>query len=333
MRDNLVTHHALFCFALTLSEVWRIIFQGRYMPSSWNVSNRLIAAIVITVFFVVVEAAAGIYSNSLALLSDAAHNFTDVLALGLSLYALRLGARPATAAKTYGYHRAGILIALVNASTLIAIALFIFYEAYARLMAPPVVQEQVMIVVALFALIVNSGIAFGLRHASATDLNVRSAFIHMLGDAVATLGVVVAGVAIALTGWTILDPIASILIGALIAWSSWSILREGVNILLEGTPRGMDLDAMVRELTRVPGVLGVHDLHAWSITSNMHALSAHIVTDDISLSQGALIQREINQLLTERYNITHTTLQFECEDCEPPNPLYCEWDGAEPGKK
>ncbi len=289
---------------------------------------RLQAAIAITLVFVVVEVAAGVYSNSLALLSDAAHNFTDVLALGLSLYALRLSARPATASKTYGYHRAGILIALVNATTLIGIALYIFYEAYARLLAPPVVQEQVIIVVAFVGLVLNGGIAFSLSHAGASDLNVRSAFVHMLGDAAATLGVVVAGIAIALTGWTVLDPIASILIGALIAWSSWSILREGVNILLEGTPHGIDLEAMVRDLMRVPGVRGVHDLHAWSITAQMHALSAHLVTDDITLSQGATIQREVNQLLVERYHITHTTLQFECEDCEPPNPLYCEWDGS-----
>ncbi len=296
--------------------------------SSSSVSARLQAAIAVTLCLVFAEAVAGVYSNSLALLSDAAHNFTDVFALGLTLYALRLSARPASASKTYGYHRAGILIALANAATLVLIALFIFYEAYARLVSPPAVHERVMIVVAFVALVVNGGIAFGLRHAGAIDLNVRSAFIHMLGDAVATLGVVVAGAAIALTGWTVLDPIAGILIGVLIAWSSWSILREGINILLEGAPLGVDLDAMVRDLRRVPGVLGVHDLHAWSITSQMHALSAHIVTNDISLSQGAVIQRQVNQLLAERYHITHTTLQFECEDCdEPPNPLYCEWDG------
>ncbi len=286
-------------------------------PGSGHLSTRFQAAIVITLGFVALEAAAGLYSNSLALLSDAAHNFTDVLALGLSLYALYLSARPSDSTKTYGYHRAGILVALVNAATLVGIALVIFYEAYRRLIAPPEVHEEVMTVVAAIGFVVNTGIAVTLHRASANDLNVRSAFIHMVGDVAATLGVAIAGVVILLTGWTAIDPIASILIGAMIAWSSWGILREGIHILLEGTPRGIDLDAMMQDLMQVPGVLSVHDLHAWSITLNLHALSAHVVTDDISLSHGAGIQREINQMLVARYNIAHTALQLECEGSNP----------------
>lgn len=290
--------------------------------SSIRVSTRFKVAIVLTVLFVLGEVAAGLYANSLALISDAAHNFTDAFALGLSLYALHLGSRPSSATKTFGYHRAGILAALVNATTLIGIALLIFYEAYERLVAPPPIQEQIMIVIAGIGFLINTGIAFFLRH-FAHDLNVRSAFIHMVGDALSTLGVVAAGFAIHLTGWEILDPLASILIGLLIAVSSWSILREGINILLEGTPTGIDMEAMIRDLMGIDGVQGVHDLHAWSISSSMHALSAHVLTDDVSLSRGADIQREINQVLIERYHIGHTALQLECEGCSP-DTLYCE---------
>lgn len=290
--------------------------------SSIRVSTRFKVAIVLTVLFVMGEVAAGLYANSLALLSDAAHNFTDAFALGLSLYALHLGSRPSSATKTFGYHRAGILAALVNATTLIGIALLIFYEAYERLVAPPPIQEQIMIVIAGIGFLINTGIAFFLRH-FAHDLNVRSAFIHMVGDALSTLGVVAAGFVIHLTGWEILDPLASILIGLLIAVSSWSILREGINILLEGTPTGIDMEAMIRDLMGIDGVQGVHDLHAWSISSSMHALSAHVLTDDVSLSRGADIQREINQVLIERYHIGHTALQLECEGCSP-DTLYCE---------
>ncbi len=281
---------------------------------------------VATLIFVAAEVITGLYSNSLALLSDAAHNFTDVLALGLSLYALALSTRPANSAKTFGYHRAGILVALVNATTLLGIAVVIFYEAYRRLILPPEVNEGVMVVVAALGCVINLAIAISLRRDSVTDLNVRSAFIHRAGAAVSTLGVAAAGVAIALTGVHALDPLASILIGAIIAYSSWGILREGINILLEGTPSGIDMDAMVHDLMQVRGVRGVHDLHAWSIASNLHALSAHVITDDVSLSQGANIQREINRVLVERYNIAHTALQLEVEGCSP-DALYCELGG------
>jgi cobalt-zinc-cadmium efflux system protein len=286
-------------------------------------SRRLEIALLVTAVFVLGEGTAGIYSNSLALLSDAAHNFTDALALGLSLYTLRLSQRPANHSKTFGYHRAGILAALVNAATLSGIAGLICYEALRRLVAPPAVQEDVIIVMALVAFVMNTLIAFALRQPGKHDLNVRSAFVHMAGDAVSTLGVFAAGIAIALTGLTRLDPLASILISAIIIWSSWGILRETVDILLEGTPRGIDMDAMLRDLMQIQGVYGVHDLHAWSINSNLRTLSAHVLTGDVPISAGAAIQREINQLLLQHYNIAHTALQLECVDCSP-DALYCE---------
>ncbi len=285
--------------------------------------RRLEIALVATALFVLGEAAAGIYSNSLALLADAAHNFTDALALGLSLYALRLSQRPANRSKTFGYHRAGILAALVNAATLIGISVLIFNEAIRRLIAPPAVQEDVIILVALVAFAMNTLIALALRQPGQRDLNVRSAFIHMAGDALSTLGVLAAGIAMVLTGLVLLDPLASILISVIIVWSSWGILRETVDILLEGTPRGIDMDAMLHDLMQIQGVYGVHDLHAWSINSNLRTLSAHVLTGDVSISAGAEIQRDINQLLLQRYDIAHTALQLECEGCNP-DALYCE---------
>jgi cobalt-zinc-cadmium efflux system protein len=286
-------------------------------------TRRMALALVITLGFVVVEAAAGIIADSLALLADAAHNLTDVIALALSWYALRLTLRPANSGKTYGYHRAGILIALFNSTTLVLIALGIFYEAYQRLLGPPPVEAGLMTVVAAIAFAVNVVTALLVRPGSDRDLNQRSAFIHLAGDALSTLGALVAGMLIMLTGWYVLDPLVSIFIGLLIVWNAWLIIRESVEILLEGTPRDINVDRMVDDIRQVPGVRGVHDLHVWSITQNMRALSAHVLVDDEPISVGAGIQRQINALLNTRYNIAHATLQLECVGCEP-DTLYCE---------
>jgi cobalt-zinc-cadmium efflux system protein len=286
-------------------------------------TRRMALALFITLGFVFIEAAAGILANSLALLTDAAHNLTDVIALALSWYAVRLTLRPANSGKTFGYHRAGILIALFNSTTLVLIALGIFYEAYQRLLNPPEVAGGLMTVVAALAFVVNLGTALLVKPGSDHDLNQRSAFIHLAGDALSTLGALVAGVLIMLTGWYVLDPLVSVLIGLLIVWNAWLIIRESVEILLEGTPRDIDMPAMVADIQHVPGVRGVHDLHVWSITQNMRALSAHVLVDDEPISAGAGVQRRINELLHIRYNIAHATLQLECVDCEP-DTLYCE---------
>jgi cobalt-zinc-cadmium efflux system protein len=233
-----------------------------------------------------------------------------------------LTTRPAHAGKTYGYHRAGILVALVNSVTLVAIALFIFYEAYQRLLSPPLVEENVLIAVSALALCVNFGTAWMVHRGSDHDLNVRSTFVHLAGDGVATLGALAAGIGIALTRVEALDAFASVLIGLFILWSAWGIVHETVDILLESTPRGLDMSEMVRDLLHVVGVRGVHDLHVWSLSQNVRALSVHVQTDDVSLSAGATIQRNINELLTTKYGIAHTTLQLECPGCEP-DQLYC----------
>jgi cobalt-zinc-cadmium efflux system protein len=285
-------------------------------------SSRLLLSLGLTALFVVFEAAAGILGNSLALLTDAAHNLTDVIALALSWQALRLAARPANANKTFGYHRAGILVALVNSTTLVVIALGIFYEAYRRFSAPPAVNPEILVGVGLVAFIINLVTAWMVKAGSEHDLNLRSAFVHLMGDVLSTVGAVAAGIVIYFTNWNWLDPLVSVFIGLLILWNAWGILRETVDILLESTPRDVDLTRMVGELTQLKGVLGVHDLHVWSITQGLRTMSAHILTEDISISAGKSIQADINELVAHRYNIAHATLQLECVGCHP--DLYCD---------
>jgi len=285
-------------------------------------TRRIALSLGLTGVFVVVEIIAGLWGNSLALLTDAAHNFTDVIALGLSWYALWLATRPSHEGKTYGYHRAGILVALLNSTTLVLISLGIFYEAYQRLIAPPEVNAPILIGVGLLAFMINLGTAWLVKQGSEHDLNLRSTFLHLMGDVLSTLGAFAAGLIIYFTDWNWLDPLVSILIGALILWNAWGILRQTVHILLESTPENIDMKTMVDDLLQVKGVLGVHDLHVWSISENLRMLSAHIVTDDIFISAGLPIQQEINEVLAHRYNIQHATLQLECQGHHS-DILYC----------
>jgi cobalt-zinc-cadmium efflux system protein len=296
---------------------------------SQKTTTRLAVALGLTLAFVGVEAVAGLRANSLALLSDAGHNLTDVVALGLSWYAVRLSTQPANSGKTFGYHRAGILAALVNSTTLVIIALAIFYEAYQRFMAPPEVQSGILIGVGLIAFLINAVTAWLVHRGSQHDLNLRSTFVHLMGDVVSTLGAIVAGVVIAITHMNWLDPLVSVFIGGLILWNAWGVLRETMDILLESAPRDIDMSQMVRDLLAVPGVRGVHDLHVWSLNRSLRAISAHILTDDVSISRGAAIQRDINDLVSHRYQIGHATWQLECVDCEP-DLLYCDITAQSP---
>jgi len=286
-------------------------------------TQRLAISLFLTLAFVVIEAAAGFVSNSLALLTDAAHNFTDVIALGLSWYALRISSQPAHAGKTYGYHRVGILVALVNSTTLILIAIGIFYEAWQRFISPPVVDAPILIGVAAVAFFINTVTAWLVHKGSDSDLNLRSTFVHLMGDVLSTIGAVIAGIIILFTKWNWLDPFVSALIGALILWNAWGILRQTIRILLESTPENIDMRNMVDDLLTVDGVRGVHDLHVWSINENLRVLSAHVMTEDIPISSGIIIQRGVNEILFHKYNIQHATLQLECEGCDP-SMLYCD---------
>jgi cobalt-zinc-cadmium efflux system protein len=285
-------------------------------------TSRLALSLFLTLAFVAVEAAAGYFANSLALLTDAAHNLTDVIALGLSWFAIRITAQPANARKTYGYHRAGILVALLNSTTLVLISLGIFYEAYQRLLSPPEVQSSILIGVGLIAVVINLVTALLVHRGSESDLNQRSAFVHLMGDVISTIGAVIAGVIIYFTDANWLDPLVSVLIGFLILYNAWGILREAIDILLESTPRDVNIKEMIRDMLEIEGVLGVHDLHVWSLTQNLRSMSAHILTKDITVSAGAEIQSRINELVYHRYNIVHATLQLECVDCDP-DSMYC----------
>jgi cobalt-zinc-cadmium efflux system protein len=229
-------------------------------------TSRLSLSLFLTLAFVVIEAAAGYFANSLALLTDAAHNLTDVIALGLSWFAVRLTTQPANARQTYGYHRAGILVALLNSTTLVLISIGIFYEAYHRFLSPPEVQSSILIGVGIIAVIINLVTALLVHRGSESDLNLRSAFVHLMGDVISTVGAVIAGVIIYFTNANWLDPVVSVLIGFLILYNAWGILRETVDILLESTPRDLDIKKMVRDINELDGVLGVHDLHVWSLT-------------------------------------------------------------------
>ncbi len=273
-------------------------------------------SLIATVSFVLLEIAAGVRAHSLALLSDAGHNFTDALALLLAWFAVYLQSKPADETRTYGYHRAGVLAAFVNALTLLVLAFWIFYESYHRLRAPEPVQEMVMIWVAAAGLVVNAGIMWGLRTAQRHDINIRSAFVHMMGDALGSVAIIAGALGIRHTGWNRIDPMLSIAIAGLVIWSARDIVKESLNILLEGLPRGLNLNAVCDEMRGIAGVIDVHDLHIWSLGSSTHALSCHVLIEDAPPSSSNVILKRVNQLLSARFHIRHTTIQFEHVGCE-----------------
>lgn len=272
-------------------------------------------SLVITVFYILLLVVAGVRARSLALLSEAGHNVSDFLALLLSSVAVYLQQRPPTQTKTFGYHRAEVLAAFLNAASLVLISLLIFYEAIHRFYHPEPVQAKLMIWVALAGVVMNGTIALLLMRGG-RDLNVRSAIIHELGDTVSTAAVIAGGWIILVTGNTWIDPLLSLIIGGVILWSSVGIIRESLNILLEGIPRGMKLESIADEIKAIEGVRDVHDLHVWSIGSNAHALSAHVAIADIPPSESDKILAEIRLLLAQRFHIHHTTVQFESIVCE-----------------
>ena len=270
-----------------------------------------------TVAFVVIEILAGIQAGSLALLSDAGHNFTDALALLVAWFGFYIQNKPADPVRTYGYHRAGVLAAFVNAIALIVLAGFIFFESYERLLSPRRVEETTMFVVAGCGLALNFAIMWAMRREQKHDLNIRSAYLHMLGDALGSIGILAGATLIRYTGWQRVDPVLSILIGLLIVWTAWEVIREALNILLEGLPKGLSLEAVAGAMRQVEGVLDVHHLHIWSLGSNTHALSCHVRIPDVPPSESEATLRRLNDMLAARFHIEHTTLQFEHADCEP----------------
>jgi cobalt-zinc-cadmium efflux system protein len=272
-------------------------------------------SLIATIAYVVLTLVAGLRAHSLALVSEAGHNASDALAIVLSFVAVWFQTRPPTDQKTFGYQRAGVLAAFLNALTLIFVAGWIAFAAVHRFSSPTPVQPRIMMFVAAAGVIMNGLIAAMLWRVS-HDVNIRSVFIHMLGDTLSTAAVIVGGLVILLTGRTWIDPALSLAIAALILWSSIAIVRETLNILLEGTPRGISLIDIRTTLAGIDGVEDVHDLHVWSLGSNTHALASHVIIADIPPSESNLILDRIKLVLRERFRIHHTTLQFEHVICE-----------------
>jgi cobalt-zinc-cadmium efflux system protein len=284
-------------------------------PGAKKTSRVLWFSMLATLLYVALTLVAGLRAHSLALLSEAGHNMSDFLALALSFVAVYFQTRPPNQRKTFGYQRAGVLAAFLNAATLIVISLWIGIEAVHRLSAPVTVQPRLMMIVAAAGVVMN-GVIAALLWGVARDVNMRSAFIHMAGDTLSTAAVIAGGAGILFTGQNWIDPALSILIAALILWSSIDIVRETLNILLEGTPRGLTLNQIRTGMEGVEGVINVHDLHVWSLGSQSHALACHVQINDIPPSESNSILLQINALAKENFHIHHTTIQFECDGCE-----------------
>jgi cobalt-zinc-cadmium efflux system protein len=277
-------------------------------------TRRLILALVITAVYFVVEVVGGLLTNSLALLSDAGHMFSDAVALALSLFAFQMAKRPATTEKTYGYHRLEILAALFNGLTLWLIVGAIFHEAYRRLLSPPEVQSLGMLIVATVGLAVNVATGMILYASRQKSLNLRGAFLHVVGDALGSVGAIAAGLIMLSTGWRLADPLVSVLIGGIILMTSWGLVRESVGILMQWAPREIDVGQVQKAMVEVRGVVKVHDLHIWAVTTGVFTLSAHAVVD--GEEDFPQVLNGIETILRDRFNIEHTTIQFETEDRE-----------------
>jgi cobalt-zinc-cadmium efflux system protein len=280
-----------------------------------SAQRNMLVVLSITAGIMIAEIIGGLLANSLALLSDAGHMLTDLLALGLSLVAMRFARKPPTPAKTFGFYRLEILAAFCNGMLLLIISLYIFYEAYHRLIDPREIKGLYMLLVAAIGLLANgAGIAI-LRKSTLRSLNMRSAFFHLVGDTISSAGVIVGGIVIIYTGWYMVDPIISILIGGLILRGAYSLARESIDILLEATPKDINVEEMASDLVRIEGVKDVHHLHLWTITSGLYAMSAHVVINDLLISKSSQILEEIEKLLQGKYSMEHITIQFESESC------------------
>lgn len=265
--------------------------------------------------FVFIELVSGLRAHSLALISDAGHNATDALALLLAWFAVYMQSKPADESRTFGYHRAGVLAAFVNAIVLIGLTLWMLYESALRLLRPERVDEGLMLWVASAGILLNGGIMLGLHWGADDDINIRGAFLHMLGDLLGVTAIVAGALVIRATGWLQIDPMLSIVISLLIVWTAWDITRESLNILLEGSPKGIEVKHVVAAIRDVEGVLDVHDMHIWSLGSESHALSCHVLIADMPPSQSDHILQRVNRVLGNRFHVHHTTVQFEHMSC------------------
>lgn len=298
---------------------------------SFRSEKRLAITFLVTVLILAGELVGGYLSNSLALLSDAGHMVTDALAIALGFVAARISRRPSDKNATLGYQRVGVLAALINGVSLLVIAAFIFYEAYERLMLPPSIDIPVMLGIAILGLAGNLVMAFILGH-SHEDLNVKSVWLHVLGDTLSSVGVIISGVIIYFTGWTYADPVASILIGGIIIWGGIRLVRDTVSIFLNLTPKGFNVEALTKKITDMPDVINIHHVHLWSVSHNNVAFSAHILVNDQTLSEVEETKKKIEEVLRES-GVDHSTLQIECSNTTCDNNLFCQINHDESGDK
>jgi len=287
------------------------------------VVKRLSWALIITFAIFLLELCGGFISNSLSLKSDAAHLFGDVLALGLSYIAARLALLPPSSKRTFGYHRAEVLAAVFNGLTLFFLAGYIFYESYHRILNPQPIKSGIMFLVAIVGLIGNLYVVFKLHSFSKENLNIRAAYLHIIGDMLGSVGVVAGSLIIMTTKSYLADPIISVFIGLIIIYGAIGILKEGANILLEGTPLSINYDELKSDIGKIEGVLSVHDLHVWTISSSNLILTAHIKVSDQSTHQSGDILGAINEMVRKKYGIGHITIQTECECCGKGIPCGC----------
>jgi cobalt-zinc-cadmium efflux system protein len=283
-------------------------------------------SLALTFLYILATFIFGLRAHSLALLSEAGHNVSDFLALALSFFAVYLQTRPATDQRTFGYQRAGVLAGFVNALTLIALSVWLVIAAIHRFAVPVAVHADMMMIVAAAGVVMN-GLIAALLWKFSRDVNIRSVFLHMLGDTISTAAVIIGGFVIRLTDLHWIDPVLSLLIAAMILWSSWSIMRETLHILLEGTPRSVDLNEIRSAMQGVDGVVGVHDLHVWSLTAQSHALACHVQVIEMPMSECESVLERLNHQLRDHFGISHTTIQLEITDCatvdgcsQPPTP-------------
>ncbi len=283
--------------------------------------KRLFLTFLVAILILVAEVIGGLISNSLALLSDAGHMVTDALAIALGLAAARISRKPSDKNATFGYHRVGLLAALINGLSLLVIAVFIFYESYKRIVFSPVIDVPVMLGIASFGLAGNLIMAFILGH-SHEDLNIKSVWLHVMGDTLSSAGVIISGIIIYFTGWAYADPIAGLLIGVIIILGGVRLIRDTVSIFLNLTPKGFDVEALVKKITSMPDVIDIHHVHLWPVLHNRVAFSAHILVDDKTLKEVENTKHNIEEMLRDN-NIDHSTLQIECSSIGCDNGLYC----------
>jgi cobalt-zinc-cadmium efflux system protein len=290
--------------------------MDNHRENTLSAGNKLKYGIILSLTILAAEIIGGILSNSLALLSDAGHVFADIIALSLSWYGIRQAIRSPDSRMTFGYHRIGVIVAIINALTIFIIAGVILYEAYQRFQHPPEVNSQLMMIIAFVGLSANLLVTYWLRKDQRSSINIRSVFWHAMGDTLASLVVILGGAVIFFTGLFWIDPLLSVLISLIILYAACNIFKEGFRVLLEATPRDVDVPDLINGLKQIPGVKDVHHIHVWSISPELHALNGHILIEDTSVSQAEDIRVKIEKLVREQYHIEHTTLQMECQPCD-----------------